>query len=129
MAQPSDFIYQEVNGWQRFSRDGHTFVALRIQPATLGTADVLTALIRDAGAGVGNFTANEPFRFPLTGAAWLRADFSYDTTDGNEIWGFIMVKLQDGLEVVAWAEAPAATYNELESAIFLLMIADMSLVE
>lgn len=127
VAQPADFIYQEVDGWQRFSSDGFTFVALRTQPATISVEGVLAALIRDAGAGVSEFTAGEPFRFPLGGAVWERADFRYMARDGREIWGFIMVKVEAGQEVVAWAEAPATTYNELESPIFLTMISDMSL--
>jgi hypothetical protein len=38
-----------------------------------------------------------------------------------------MVKVENGREVVAWAEAPATTYNQLESDVFLLMIADLTL--
>jgi hypothetical protein len=88
---------------------------------------VLAALVRDAGTGVLDFAAEPPFVMPLGGATWQRANFAYTNEDGLEIWGFIMVKVENGREVVAWAEAPATTYNQLESDVFLLMIADLTL--
>ncbi|MCB9422726.1 MAG: hypothetical protein H6667_23200 [Ardenticatenaceae bacterium] len=127
VAQPADFIYQEVNDWQRFSSDRSTFVALRTQPETRPAPDVLAALLRDAGAGVTNFVAEPAFRMLLSGAVWDRADFSYVTDDGRTIWGFLMVKIEAGQEVVAWSEAPSTTYNDLEQNVFLVMVADLSL--
>jgi hypothetical protein len=129
VAQPADFIYQEVNDWQRFSSDRSTFVALRTQPETRPAAEVLPALLRDAGAGVADFTAEPVFRMLLGGAVWERADFSYVADDGRTIWGFLMVKIEAGQEVVAWAEAPSTTYNTLEQNVFLLMVADLSLTD
>ncbi|MEJ2747913.1 MAG: clostripain-related cysteine peptidase, partial [Anaerolineae bacterium] len=129
VAQPADFIYQEVNDWQRFSSDRSTFVALRIQPETRSAPDVLAALLRDAGAGVDNFVAEPAFRMLLGGAIWERANFSYVANDGRTIWGFLMAKIEAGQEVVAWAEAPSSTYNDLEQTVFLVMIADLSLAE
>ena len=58
VAQPADFAYQEINGWQRFSSGRYTFVALRTQPATITTDDVLAALIRDSGSGVNNYSVD-----------------------------------------------------------------------
>lgn len=129
VAQPADFIYQPTNTWQRFSANRETFLALRARPATGDLTTVLAHLVRDAGSGVANFIAQEPRRFALGNIPWQRADFSYTNGDGREIWGFVMVKLDGGQEVVAWAEAPKATYNELETGVFLLMIADLTLGE
>ncbi len=127
VAQPADFVYQTVNDWQRFSSGRYTFIALRTQPATLPTPDVLAALLRDAGEGMADFTAEDPFPMLLGGAVWQRANFSYRGEDGRVIWGFIMIRVEDGQEVVAWAEAPSDTYNQLEQTVFLVMIADLSL--
>jgi hypothetical protein len=76
-----------------------------------------------------NFAAEPPFRTLLGSAAWDRANFSYEKEDGRIIWGFIMVKIEAGEEVVAWGEAPDTTYNELEQSIFLTMVADLSLAK
>jgi hypothetical protein len=129
VAQPADFAFQEFNGWQRFVANRDTFLALRTQPATLDTANVLAALVRDAGGGVNDFASGTPFLLPLGGATWERADFSYTNGDGVVVWGFIMVKVEDGREVVAWAEAPSNVYNQLESDVFLFMIADLALTK
>lgn len=125
IAQPTDFIYQPTNTWQRFSADRETFVALRVRPATETMAEILTRLVQDAGNGVTNFRADEPRRFALGSTPWQRVDFSYTNGSGQEIWGFIMVRLEAGQEVVAWAEAPKRSYNELETSVFLVMIADL----
>lgn len=125
VPQPTDFVYQPTESWQRFTADAHTFVALRFQPQTRPAADVMAALLRDAGTGIADFSAEPARRVLLGGALWLRTDFSYTAEDGTEIWGYIMVKLDAGQEVVAWVEAPANSYNDLETAVFLPMIADL----
>lgn len=127
VARREDFAPQPFNDWQRFIAGPHTFVALRTQPETRNTAEVLSALLRDAANGIPNFTADSFTQIYLGGATWDRADFQYTAEDGSQVWGYIMVKLQDGEEVVAWVEAPASTYNELETAVFLTMIADLTL--
>lgn len=127
VAQPTDFTYQSYNGWQRFVANASTFVALRTQPATLPANDVLAALLRDASQGVTNFAANPPTLFALGMAGWMRADFAYTAADGKEIRGFIMVKIENGQEVVAWAEAPKTGYAEIANNVFLMMVADMEL--
>jgi hypothetical protein len=129
VARPLDFRYQEVGAWQRFVADGQTFVALRVQPETRPSSHVLAALVRDAGNGVEGFQAERPFSFPLAGYVWDRVNFAYTATDGTEIWGYIMTRVTDGQEVVAWAEAPATTYNDLEATVFLTVIADMRVDE
>lgn len=125
VAHPLDFHYQAQGEWQRFIADGHTFVALRAQPETRPSLDVLAALVRDAGYGMAGFGAERPFAFPLAGHVWDRANFAYTAADGTEIWGFIMTRISEGQEIVAWAEAPAAAYNDLEPTVFLTVIADM----
>ncbi|HEX6385179.1 MAG TPA: clostripain-related cysteine peptidase, partial [Anaerolineae bacterium] len=129
VTHPADFVYQPFNEWQRFSSGRYTFLALRTGPAGNDAARAVAALVRDAGTGVEDFAAGEPYRFPLAGAVWQRVDFSYQTAEGDDIWGFIMVKVVNGQEVVAWAEAPASAYNELERNVFLLMIADLTLAD
>lgn len=126
VPKPTDFIYQPYNTWQRFSANQNTFVALRAQPATRDVSEALAALVRDAGSGVANFSQQPARQFTLGSTLWQRADFSY-TAEGKEIWGFIMVRIVDGQEIVAWAEAPKSTYNELEPRVFLVMIADLTL--
>ncbi len=125
VAQPADFTYQPTNSWQRFSADRETFVALRTRPATGDLGAVLANLVHDAGSGVANFMAQEPRRFALGSTPWQRVDFAYTNSTGQEIWGFIMLKIEDGQEIVAWAEAPRSVYYELETGVFLVMIADM----
>lgn len=129
VAQPPGFAYQAFNEWQRFSSGRHTFVALRVQPATGSAPATLAALLGDAGDGVAGFNPGDLYAFPLAGVVWQRADFSYQTAEGDDVWGFIMAREEDGQEIVAWAEAPAATYNELERDVFLTVIADLALAD
>jgi hypothetical protein len=35
--------------------------------------------------------------------------------------------VEDSQDIVAWAEAPSDRYNQLETAVFLTMIADLAL--
>lgn len=127
VAQPATFAYQQVGSWEWFGAGATTFVALRTEPTTLDTLGVVTTLARDAGADVQNFMVGEPYQFPLAGAVWLRVDFSYDDPDEGTIWGFLMARVEEGQDIVAWAEAPASSYNQLESPVFLTMIADLAL--
>ena len=129
VARPLDFRYQPQGDWQRFVADGHTFVALRAQPETRPSPEALAALVRDAGAGVEGFVGERPFLFPLAEHVWDRVNFAYTAADGTEIWGVIMTRVSAGQEIVAWAEAPASAYNELEATVFLTVIADMRVGE
>ena len=125
VAHPLKFRYQAQGDWHHFAADRQTFVALRTQPETRPSSEVLAALVRDAGAGVDGFVAERPFSFPLAGYVWDRVNFAYTNAGGSEIWGAIMTRVDNGQEVVAWAEAPAATYNDLEATVFLTVIADL----
>jgi hypothetical protein len=127
VAQPATFAYQQVGSWEWFGAGATTFVALRTAPTALDTLGVVTSLVRDAGADVENFAVEEPYTFPLAGTTWLRVDFSYDDPEAGTIWGFLMARVEDGQDIVAWAEAPSSSYNELETAVFLTMIADLTL--
>ncbi|MEM7332755.1 MAG: clostripain-related cysteine peptidase [Chloroflexota bacterium] len=125
VAQPADFVYSEFNEWQRFSSGQHIFVALRAQPLEGTSASTLAKLVTDAGSGVQNFVSEESYRFGLGEHIWDRVDFAYTATDGTNLWGYIMLRIENGQAVVAWAEAPTTVYNELETAVFLTMIADL----
>ena len=57
----------------------------------------------------------------------LSQDFTYQTSDGQPIWGFVMVTEQANQQITAWVEAPADLYNDLESTIFEVMLADLNL--
>ena len=127
VAQPATFAYQQVGSWEWFGAGATTFVALRTEPTTLDTIGVVTTLARDAGADVTNFEVGEPYQFPLAGAVWLRVDFSYDDAEEGTIWGFLMARVTEGQDIVAWAEAPSSSYNQLETNVFLTMIADLTL--
>ena len=127
VAKRADFVNSRQGEWDKFAADGQTFVALRTAAAQFSEAAVLASLVQAAGSEVSDFAAERPFRTLLGGAVWQRVDFSYVNGDGEEIWGFVMVRVADGREVSAWAEAPRAVYNELESEVFLLMIADLTL--
>jgi hypothetical protein len=129
VASPSDFVNSRQGEWDKFSAsaNGDTFVALRTAPAAFSAEAVLVSLVQAAGSEVADFSAGQPFRTLLGGAVWQRVDFSYVGGDREEVWGFVMVRVADGQEIAAWAEAPRAVYNKLESGVFLLMIADLTL--
>ncbi|NJN55288.1 MAG: hypothetical protein HC804_11330, partial [Anaerolineae bacterium] len=129
VAQPANFTYQQADDWERFNAGQYTFVALRTQSASRDTAAVVEALVRDAGSGVDNFRASEATLFPLGGEVWTRVEFSYDVAGLGTVWGFIMARVAGEQEVVAWAEAPSASYNDLANSVFLTMIADLTLKE
>ena len=128
VAQPATFAYQQVGSWEWFGAGATTFVALRTEPTALDTPGVLNTLVRDASDGVENFELEgDPYEFPLGGLVWLRVDFSYEDPEAGTVWGFLMARVEDGQDIVAWAEAPSGQYNQLESTVFLTMIADLAL--
>ncbi|MFZ1399793.1 MAG: hypothetical protein WAS33_23005, partial [Candidatus Promineifilaceae bacterium] len=128
VAQPASFAYQQVGSWEWFGAGATTFVALRTEPTALDTLGVVNTLVRDASDGVENFQLDgDPYEFPLGGLLWLRVDFSYEDPDAGTVWGFLMARVEDGQDIVAWAEAPSGEYNRLESTVFLTMIADLAL--
>lgn len=131
VARPQTFDHETLdNGWQLFTGDNSdTFVALRADPdAGEGREAVLTNWVQVAGAGVAGFISADPYHYTLADSLWLRRDFEYIADDGALRRGFVMVTLGDGQELVAWAEAPAAAFPDLENQIFLPLIADLILV-
>jgi hypothetical protein len=126
LAHPADFVYQTVNNWHRFSRDRTTFAAFRSQAAGPDASEVIATLVRDAGSGVDGFAVGQNTLFLLSGAVWLRSDFTYSASNGNEIQGFVMVRSEQGTETAVWVEAPTLAFDRLESNVFLLMIADLT---
>jgi hypothetical protein len=129
VPQPENFTYQQVNGWDRLSSGAHTFVALRTQADAGDTAVSLADLLQEAGNGVAGFTAGEPFPFALDGQLWTRVDFTYEDSVAGPIWGYVMLRLAAEEELLAWVEAPSASYNGLERDIFLTMLADLAVEE
>ena len=129
VGQPIGFVYQTFNGWQRFSDGVETFVALRTRATDGDVANRMDALLADASAGVNQFVAERPFTLTLGGHIWQRVDFAYTDDDGTPIWGYLMLRFENNQEVVAWVEAPANRYNQLENSIFLNMIADLDLAQ
>jgi hypothetical protein len=129
VSAPSEFSYEKLpNGWELFSADHATFVALRAEPAT---GDDRPALARYwagvAGQEVRNFNTGEVYRFSLANSSWARIDFSYTHDDGSAVRGFILATIAGGQDVVAWAEAPAAQFEHLENGVFLVTISDLTL--
>ncbi|HSM55821.1 MAG TPA: hypothetical protein VK879_06660, partial [Candidatus Sulfomarinibacteraceae bacterium] len=124
MAVPSDYAYERLeNGWERLS-SGDVFLALRTEPASgMGRPAIVARWLEVAGNGVEGFEAGAPQRFALAGAGWSRADFSYESS-GAIVRGLLMATIVDSREVVAWVEAPDAGFQQLESNVFLVMLAD-----
>ena len=91
VAQPASFVYQEFNGWQRFSSGQHTFVALKTLPANGGMTETLQQLVQDASVGVTSFAADPAFSFALGGHVWQRININitiYMADADTPIWGF-----------------------------------------
>lgn len=131
VPQPADFQYEDAaGGWQRFSanRDSHIFVALRAEAVTaVSQAETVSYWSNIGAQGVAGYQAGEPYRFALAQEPWLRLDFSYTAEDGREIRGFILTADREGQRIIAWVEAPAAEFDELENSIFQVMLSGIDL--
>jgi hypothetical protein len=130
ISVPSDFTHQELqNGWHLLSAaDQVNFLALRTDPESGEERPALARYWQGvAGQEARNFNAGEPYRFSLANMSWARIDFSYVRDDGSAMRGLILVTTVAGRDVVAWAEAPAAQFDHLESSVFLAAVADLSL--
>lgn len=118
-----DFAYSEdENGWGIYtSPDSLSFLASRRDPNSgLGRLAVLEDWLEIAGEDVQGFTTGEPYRYPMDGVLWVRADFGYTNSDGVTLWGFIMVAIEDGdgEEIIVWVEAPSDVFTQLEEEVF-----------
>lgn len=130
IARPLTFDHEPLdNGWQLFTgEDSDTFIALRADPDSgSGREAVLTNWVRVASEGVASFISADPYRYALADNVWLRRDFEYIADDGALMRGFILVTLRQGREIVAWAEAPAAAFPDLENQTFLPLISGLAL--
>lgn len=127
MAFPPDFSQQTVGDWYKFSRQPDTFMAWQLLPEPADSVALMAEWVQTIGQGLQTFNARPPYLLPLNGQAWARTDFSYDVADGVTIWGFVMVRVEAGQLLMAWAEAPGATYNELAPGPFMTMAADLRL--
>lgn len=124
VAAPQGVEHETLdNGWQRFSGDD-AFISLRRDPSSGATRrGVLDRWLAVAARGVEQFMAADPGDAALAGRLWARADFEYQGRDGA-VRGFVMAAIVGGEEIVAWAEAPAAAFGEVEESVFLLLMAD-----
>ncbi|MCB0008310.1 MAG: hypothetical protein KDE04_17720, partial [Anaerolineales bacterium] len=129
VAYPTDFNYTlQGDGWNLFDAGNNTFLALRTdEDSGAGPLPILNHWL-DSTDDIDGFQAGETYRFALAGLIWARVDISWVADENREIRGFIMVAVVDGQEIVAWGEAPALVYQEIERSTFLVMIADFDLV-
>ena len=129
VAYPSDFSYSLLSdGWNLFDAGNSTFLALRIdEDSDNGALAILQRWI-DSTSGINAFSSSDAYRYALDGLIWARVDISWIDEGGRDIWGFIMVAVVDGREIVAWGEAPSLVYNETERSTFLVMISDFDLL-
>ena len=130
VAYPNDFNYTlQPDGWNLFDAGNNTFLALRTdEDSGEGPLAILNHWL-DSTDDIDGFQAGEVYRFALAGLIWARVDISWTAAENREIRGFIMVAVVDGREIVAWGEAPALVYQEIERSTFLVMIADFDLLE
>ena len=124
VAVPEDVEHEMLdNGWQRFRSDDH-FISLRHDGSSGATRQaIVERWLEVAARGVEQFMATDPTRFALAGRLWARANFEYQGREGS-VRGFVAAAVIGGDEVVAWAEAPAAAFNDFEETVFLLILAD-----
>jgi hypothetical protein len=122
---PATYRYQQLkNGWERFSNEDG-FVAFRNQSASgIGRRQLLADWLDVARGEVSSFTAEEQVQLALAGHHWSRADFSFEDEEDGPVRGFLMATIHDEQEIVAWAEAPAALFPDLERERYLTMVAE-----
>lgn len=106
LSYPAGYSYQEFNSWHRFAADARTFVAVRIQPGGRTPAEAMTGLLQTAAEGVAGFTADEPQRLFYGGHLWERNDFRYTDSDGANVAGLLLSRLEGETEIAVWAEGP-----------------------
>jgi len=125
---PSSYQHEPLaNGWHLLrAPDTAVFLALRHDPADgRSSLEAARHWLAIAGRDVDNFAAKEPTRLALAGNLWTRIDFSYTQSNGQPVYGFIMTTAVDGHEWSAWAETPAADFEQLVAELFLTMVASM----
>ena len=124
VAVPQGVAHEMLdNGWQRFNGGDH-FISVRRDPSSGATRQaILERWLEVAARGVEQFAAADPTQFALAGRLWARANFEYQDGDGG-VRGFVASAVIGGEEVVAWAEASASAFDDLEKTVFLLLLAD-----
>lgn len=129
VAHPASFPYEPAETWERFVADPDTFIAMRVQPAAAGTADVLAGLVADAGRGVDGFESDTPQPLTLGGGVWQTSEITYRNGRGEPVQGILMVSEVGGSQLLVWAEAPTAAFADLRDRVFLVMAADAVLAD
>jgi hypothetical protein len=123
VPQTVPFDHTLSNDWHRLSTGSQRFVAFRLQPASREPVDAVRALVQSAGQGVANFSAGDSYPFLLGGVIWQRADFSYLNSSDSDIYGLIMVRVENKQEIATWAEAPTAEFAGLAENVYLVSAA------
>ena len=110
------------NGWELF-KDGPAFLAVRGDAISGEGGDSIaqhwTAV---AARGVDAFDSEDPRPLALGRSLWSRVDFTYEGDDGP-VSGVVLATVYGGQEVVAWAEAPAGSFQQLWNDHFLVSLA------
>ncbi|MFK7800970.1 MAG: clostripain-related cysteine peptidase [Anaerolineae bacterium] len=130
VPNPEDFDQRESGGWQRFQAgfDSRIFMALRTDAEVDRSVDEsLGFWAKLAADGVNGYSETPSFRLAVRDRIWARRDFSYVGSSGQEVWGFIMVSesAESNEQIIAWAEAPAANYNQVEQNVFAIMLTEI----
>jgi|GEM_PF-322033 len=121
---PVGYRYEALNnGWQRFSGD-EGFVAFRHEPASgAGREEIVARWLAIAGDEVASFSPEPSASVALAGNWWARSNFTYEGASGS-MRGFVMATIQGEEEIVAWAEASTATFDQLAAEISPVMVAE-----
>ncbi|MFT5195208.1 MAG: hypothetical protein ACI85U_002227, partial [Candidatus Promineifilaceae bacterium] len=130
VPSPEDFEQRESGEWQKFQAnyDSRIFMALHTEITTERSIDEsLNFWAAVAADGVVGYSETPSFHIAIRDRVWSRRDFSYIDDSGQEIWGFIMAVGSTDNEgsIIAWAEAPAANYNQMEQNIFAIMLTEI----
>ena len=124
LAYPPNFTGQQAGDWLRLSSGPQTFLALRFFPNG-DPASIIADLADEAERGMANFQITPPAPVSLGDITWQRSDFSYESGDGRPISGFLMARRDGEQTIAAWAEAPANQFAQMDTAVFLTMLADI----
>ncbi len=124
LAHPPNFSARQAGDWLRLSSGPQTFLALRLFPDG-DPAKIIDNLADEAGRGMANFQITPPVPVSLDDFTWQRSDFSYESGDGRPISGFLMARHDGAQTITAWAEAPTVQFAQMDTAVFLTMLADI----
>lgn len=113
--------------WDRFvTKDSSSFIAFRQLDQRTGTDNDLRSLLLGEITGpIPDVTLSEQYGLMLGSNRWNRIDFSYDSSDGELRWGFVMRSAGPSSGLLVWAESTPDNYDKLERDTFFPMLADI----